>query len=168
MNIRWYPVAWPRIDRAVIAGVLLLVTVSFTSCGRLRTPQQLLVEPDSRDNPRLVARAKELYLRNCAICHTETGQGEGRYFASDLEPKPTDLTLKSTQIRDMDDLQRWIQEGSSGFGRSKLCPAWGQTMTAEDTAALARYVLSLRNPKPPMADDQRGDEAKGDGQSTAR
>jgi mono/diheme cytochrome c family protein len=100
----------------------------------------------------LAARAKELYLRNCAICHTETGQGEGRFFASDLEPKPTDLTLQSTQTRNMDDLQRWIQEGSSGFGRSKLCPTWGQTMTAEDTAALARYVLSLRDAKPAPAD----------------
>ncbi len=144
MNIRWYPVAWPRIDRAAITGVLLLLTLSFTSCGRLRTPQQLLVEPGSRDNPRLVARAKELYLRNCAICHTETGQGEGRFFASDLEPKPTDLTRQGPQALDLDGLQKWIREGSDGAGRSKLCPPWGDTLTTEETAALARYVFSLR------------------------
>ena len=163
MNIRRCAAAWARIDRAVIAGVLLLLTVSFTSCGRLRTPQQLLVKPGSRDNPRLAARAKELYLRNCAICHTETGQGEGRYFASDLEPKPTDLTLKGPQALDLDGLQEWIREGSDGAGRSKLCPPWGDTLTTEDTAALARYVFSLRDEKPAPADDQPGDDASGDG-----
>ncbi len=162
MNIRWYPVVWPRFDRVVIVGVLLLLTFSFTSCGRLRTPQQLLVEPGSRDNPRLAARAKKIYLRNCAICHTETGQGEGRYFASDLEPKPTDLTRQGPQALDLDGLQKWIREGSSGAGRSKLCPPWGDTLTIEDTAALARYVFSLREAKPVPADDQSADEA-GDG-----
>ncbi len=163
MNIRWYPVARPRIDRAVIAGVLLLLTVSFTSCDRPRTPEQLLVQAGSRDNPRLAARAKELYLRNCAICHTETGQGEGRYFASDLEPKPSDLTLRGPQALDLDGLQEWIRGGSDGAGRSKLCPAWGETFTKEDVALLARYVFSLRDAKPAPADDQPGDEALGDG-----
>lgn len=158
MNIRWYPAAWPRIDRAVIAGVLLLLTVSFTSCGRLRTPQQLHVEPGSRDNPRLAARAKELYLRNCAICHTETGQGEGRYFASDLEPKPSDLTLQGPQALDLDGLQKWIRGGSDGAGRSKLCPAWGETFTKEDVALLAGYTLSLRQAGPPSAVDESGGE----------
>ncbi len=160
MNIRRHPVAWARIDRAVIAGVLLLLTVSFTSCGRPRTPQQLLVEPGSRDYPRLVARAKELYSRNCAICHTETGQGEGRFFASDLEPKPSDLTL---QALDLDGLQKWIRGGSDGAGRSKLCPPWGDTLTTEDTAALARYVFSLRDAQPAPAEDQPGDDASGGG-----
>ncbi len=162
MNIRAYPIAWPRIDRAVIAVVLLLLTASFTSCGS-RTPQQLLVEPGSRDDPRSVARAKELYSRNCAICHTETGQGEGRYFASDLEPKPTDLTLKGPQALDLDGLQKWIRGGSDGAGRSKLCPPWGDTLTTEDTAALARHVFSLRDANPEPAEDQPGDDASGDG-----
>ncbi len=148
MNIRWYSVVWPRFDRVVIVSVLLLLTLSFTSCDRPRTPQQLLVEPGSRDNPRLKARAKKIYLRNCAICHTETGQGEGRYFASDLEPKPTDLTRKGPTALDLDGLQKWIREGSGGAGRSKLCPSWGDTLTIEDTAALARYVFSLRDAKP--------------------
>ncbi len=161
MNIRRYPVAWPRIDRVVIAGVLLLLTVGFTSCGRPRTPEELLTGP--RSNPRLAARAKEIYLRNCAICHTETGQGEGRFFASDLEPKPSDLTRKGPQALDLDGLQEWIREGSDGAGRSKLCPPWGNTLTTEDTAALARYVFSLRDAKPSPADDQSGDEASGDG-----
>lgn len=157
MNIRWYGAMWPRIDRTLIVAVLLLLTVGFTSCERVRTPQQLLVQPGSRDNPRLAARAKEIYLRNCAICHTETGQGEGRFFASDLEPKPSDLTHQGPRALDLDGLQKWIREGSAGAGRSKLCPQWGDTMTTEDTAALARHVLSLREAKSPPADDQSGD-----------
>ncbi len=36
-------------------------------------------------------------------------------------------------------------------------------MTTEDTAALARYVFSLRDAKPAPADDQPGDEATGNG-----
>ncbi len=163
MSIRRHPVAWPWIDRTAIAGLLLLLTVSFTSCGKPRTPQQLLVEPGSRDNPRLAARAKQLYLRNCAICHTETGQGEGRYFASDLEPKPSDLTLQGPQALDLDGLQKWIRGGSDGAGRSKLCPPWGDTLTTEDTAALARYVFSLRDAKPAPADDQPAADASSDG-----
>lgn len=147
MNIRWYGAAWPRSDRTLIVAVLLLLTVGFASCERARTPQQLLVEPGSRDNPRLAARAKELYLQNCAICHTETGQGEGRFFASDLEPKPSDLTRQGPQALGLDDLQEWIRGGSAGAGRSKLCPTWGETLTTEHTAALARYVFSLRDAK---------------------
>lgn len=163
MNIRWYGAAWPRSDRTLIVAVLLLLTVGFASCERARTPQQLLVEPGSRDNPRLVARAKKIYLRNCAICHTETGQGEGRFFASDLEPKPSDLTGQGPQALDLDGLQEWIRGGSDGAGRSKLCPPWGDTMTTEDTAAVARYVLSLRDAKPAPADDQSAADASGDG-----
>ncbi len=152
-----------RIVRAALTMVLVGVMLSLASCDQRRSPEQLLIEPGSRDNPRLAARAKQLYLQNCAICHTETGQGEGRFFASDLEPKPSDLTRQSPQALDLDGLQKWIREGSDGAGRSKLCPSWGRTLTDEDTAALARYVFSLRDAKPAPADDQPDDEASGDG-----
>ena len=150
------------IVRVALAAVAVAATLSLASCNRLRSPEQLLSDPASRIDPRIAARAKELYQKNCGVCHGETGEGDGQYFASGLEPTPADLTRGGPESLDLAGVVRWIREGSAGFGRSKLCPPWGHTLTNEETTALAHFVLSLRDAKPAPADSQPGDAATGD------
>ena len=161
----WSPPA--RFVRGILAGTALVVGLSFTSCGRLRTPEELLRDPGSSIDPRAAARAEELYQRNCSICHGETGVGNGLYFASGLEPTPADLTQQGPDALDRDNLQKWIRKGSAGFGRSVLCPSWGYTFTDEEIVGLAGYVLSLRRSPAASSESESGDEGSVEGADEA-
>ena len=157
----WSPPA--RFVRVVLVGTALAAGLSFTSCGKLRQPEELLQDPGSSMDPRAAARAEELYRRNCSICHGESGVGDGLYFASGLEPTPADLTQQGPDALDRDNLQKWIRVGSTGFGRSVLCPTWGSTFTDEDIVGLAGYVLSLRQSPVASAESESGDEGSVEG-----
>ena len=152
-----------RIIRVLLGTSTLAACLVLPSCGKLRPPEALLQDPGSSIDPRTAARAEELYQRNCSICHGETGVGDGLYFASDLEPTPADLTQEGPDALDRDNLQKWIREGSTGFGRSVLCPPWGNTFTDEDIVGLASYVLSLRQSPAASGESEPADEQSDEG-----
>ena len=120
------------------------LVVGPASCGRTRPPSELL-EGSEADSPAVaVARGSALYARYCTPCHGAAGLGDGRYFATGLEPRPTDLTLLGAGELDHAKLVSWIQNGSAHFRRSALCPAWKHTLPSQDIRALASFVRSLR------------------------
>jgi mono/diheme cytochrome c family protein len=91
-----------------------------------------------------VARGQELFLRYCGPCHGPTGQGDGKFFATGLEPKPTDLSDESyLRIRTDAELFQWIREGSGAAGRSLLCPPWGKTLEEEQIRELVAFIRTL-------------------------
>ncbi len=118
--------------------------IGLTSCDQKRPPEAYPKDPPSARPARTMAQGKMLYDRYCAPCHGKTGLGDGRYVATGIEPRPSDLTRTGPDTLDDKELESWIRQGSAGFKRSNLCPAWGQTLTSNDIHSLAQVVRSMR------------------------
>jgi cytochrome c5 len=79
------------------------------------------------DAKRVVERGKELFARQCAVCHGETGDGAGK-FAYVMNPRPRNLQQGNFKIASTED-QVPTQEGlirtiSRGMPGSAM-PPWG-------------------------------------------
>jgi mono/diheme cytochrome c family protein len=98
----------------------------------------------NRDEERahqIINRGKDLFARQCAVCHGETGDGAGK-FAYLMNPRPRNLQqgnfkIASTenQVPTEEDLIRTISRGMPG----SAMPPWGHLPVA-DLEALAAYV----------------------------
>jgi len=90
-------------------------------------------------------RGEELYLRYCAGCHGEKGNGKG-LAAPFLEPKPRDFTrgvfkFRSTPSNSLPteaDLRRTIREGVHGTSM----PSW-KTLPDPEIDAIVAYLQSF-------------------------
>jgi len=104
----------------------------------------------------LLARGKTLYMDlGCNRCHGDTGRGDG----------PSSNELKDTQGRPLpardyskgrfmggdapEAIHTRLITGLDGSGM----PSYGEAITRDDGWAIAHYVLSLREPTPPMLAD---------------
>ncbi len=92
----------------------------------------------------LMARGRELFGRQCVICHGEQGDGAGQ-FAYLMNPRPRNLkqgkfklSTTQNQIPSDDDLLRTISRGMPG----SAMPPWGHLPPA-DLRALVAYVRSI-------------------------
>ena len=89
-------------------------------------------------------RGRELYAKNCAICHGDNGDGAGK-FAYLMNPRPRNfqqgnfkLSTTQNQIPTDEDLFRTISNGMPG----SAMPPWGHLPKA-DIHALASYVRHI-------------------------
>ncbi len=80
-----------------------------------------------------IRNGRTIYLEYCAPCHGETGKGNGNYYASGLEPRPSNFTEPrfAAQVKD-DYLFEVIWKGTAAFGKSPYCPPWGGTLKEEE------------------------------------
>jgi mono/diheme cytochrome c family protein len=90
-----------------------------------------------------VRNGRIIYLEHCAPCHGDTGKGDGKYYASSLEPKPRDFTNSGfmKQVKD-EYLIEVIEKGTAAFGKSPYCPPWGETLKEEEK--ISNIVAFLR------------------------
>jgi mono/diheme cytochrome c family protein len=92
----------------------------------------------------LLARGRELFARQCMICHGENGDGAGK-FAYLMSPRPRDfrkgmfkLASTQNQIPSDEDLLRTISRGMPG----SAMPPWGHLPLA-DLKALVAFVRQV-------------------------
>lgn len=86
-----------------------------------------------------------LYAQYCQACHGDSGRGDGRFYASALEPTPADFTASAFRNERTDtQLYAAIAGGSRSVGRSDLCPAWGQTFSTTEVEYLVAYIRQLQ------------------------
>ena len=104
--------------------------------------QQPLINRRDEARAAFQATARGLYDHYCAHCHGEDGGGGGRLWASELTPRPADLTALGA---DRNYLVAAIRDGSASHGKSNLCPPWGRTVSPTDIERLAHFVTMLGN-----------------------
>ncbi len=101
-----------------------------------------------------VEEGGRLYTRYCQPCHGESGQGDGRFYASSLQPAPADFTAPAFRSSHTDQrLREAIIGGSASVGKSDLCPPWGKTFLATEVDYLVAYIRKLQEAQK----DARGD-----------
>lgn len=86
---------------------------------------------------------KKTFQHYCSPCHGLTGEGDGRYYAAGLTPKPADLTAKEKSTRVDEYLFKWISLGSAAMGKSNLCPPWGRTIQEKQIRGIIAHIKTL-------------------------
>lgn len=88
------------------------------------------------------SEAQRLFLSRCAMCHGETGAGNGPASAN-LDPKPRNYTDPAWQasVTD-DDLKKIILQGGQAVGKSASMP--GQPDLADRPEIVAELVAIIR------------------------
>lgn len=92
------------------------------------------------------AEAVKVYEGQCAVCHGESGKGDGEAAAS-LDPKPNDLTSNEWQasVTD-DDIRKVIVRGGPAIGKAATMPGDpALDSKPEVVAELVKYVRGLAN-----------------------
>ena len=86
------------------------------------------------------AKGKESYNQICAMCHGETGKGDGVAAAS-LDPKPRDLS-SGEYVSNLTDehIFKVIKEGGESVGKSNLMPAWGAVLSDDKIWDVVAYL----------------------------
>ena len=96
------------------------------------------------EDPRAVARGRELFARNCAVCHGEDATGRGPR-ATVLISRPTDFTSASWQREQTPEgLFDVIREGRPGTDM----PSW-KALDETEIRDLVAYLRSLGPEKSP-------------------
>lgn len=93
-------------------------------------------------NADATAKGKELFVKNCASCHGESGTGDGPAAAA-LDPKPRNMTVKSEYKYGTGDLAifRTIRYGVEGTGMAPWPP---DKLSDEEVWQTVNYVKSLQ------------------------
>jgi mono/diheme cytochrome c family protein len=95
------------------------------------------------------SRGKPLYLRYCAPCHGDTGEGNGPH-AREFDPPPSDLVASGVRVS-VKNLEVIIQTPhystrvmtervTSG---TREMPAWDQVLTPQEIDDVIAYVRAL-------------------------
>lgn len=90
-----------------------------------------------------VTQGRALYVDNCAVCHGETGRGDGPAAVA-LNPQPADLAASHVDDHTDGDIFWWLTHGIPGTAM----PGWEEQLTEEERWALVQYVRSVRHGVP--------------------
>ena len=86
------------------------------------------------------AKGKESYNQICAMCHGETGKGDG-VAAGPLDHKPRDLSSGEYVSTLTDEhIFKVIKEGGESVGKSNLMPAWGAVLSDDKIWDVVAYL----------------------------
>jgi mono/diheme cytochrome c family protein len=91
--------------------------------------------------PEAVAKGKELYAANCALCHGATGLGDGEGGAS-LDPPPRNLTATDEYKYGHLELALF-RTGTYGVEGTGMAP-WDGIIAPEDQWAIGHYIRTLQ------------------------
>jgi cytochrome c oxidase cbb3-type subunit III len=94
-----------------------------------------------------LASGKAVYDRYCAICHGESGGGDGfnAYLVKDAFGVNPTAFADRAQMASLKDAQSMaaIRDGGPAVGKSAAMPAWGYTLTPGEVTDVWQYLHSL-------------------------
>jgi copper transport protein len=127
------PVAGAAATFCDVACLILGGTLFFAAHQEGTVDYTLLANPVPISNES-VAAGKELYMQNCAVCHGDSGHGDGP-AARALNPQPFDLTVHVGLHAD-GVLWGWITDG---IPRTAM-PSWKDKLTDQQRWELVDYM----------------------------
>jgi len=86
-------------------------------------------------NPKNISIGREIYVKNCLMCHGKDGKGNGPK-ADNFFPKPKDLTALSQEVPNFKfylSVSKW----------QETMPGWVSPLTEEDISYIEVYLKSL-------------------------
>lgn len=93
------------------------------------------VAPDATS----IAAGKEIYDKNCASCHGDTGKGDGR-MGEELNPKPSNLTDADWKHGSTDgEIFKVIHDGSAKTGMKP----YGRKLTEHQIWDVVNFLRSI-------------------------
>jgi mono/diheme cytochrome c family protein len=94
----------------LLAGAALLALATGAGCQ----------DEAKADLSKITPEAREIFKTRCALCHGESGRGDG-VNAATLNPKPRNYTDRAWQKRiSNDEIKRTIIFGGAGTGKSPM------------------------------------------------
>ena len=144
------------ISSGILAGLAAVALIlGYTVAPNIPTPPvpftaRFLQDP-TPDTAQTVARGKQLYQANCAVCHGPVARGDGP-AAFMLTPRPVNLQLHVPQHAP-GEIYYWITNGVPGTAM----PAWGLVdpatgqprLSDEERWSILRYVQALARGETP-------------------
>jgi mono/diheme cytochrome c family protein len=116
---------------ALLFGVILLFTYDIIKIDWPSNP----TEADDAS----IARGKELFTINCAMCHGATGEGNGPVAAFLINFKPANLTSPLVQSKSDGTIFLTISNGLEG-----RMPPLNENLTVPERWDVVNYVRTLK------------------------
>jgi mono/diheme cytochrome c family protein len=125
--------------RAIAAGVMILGVVAIAAADEWKAPASAKAVKNPVEKAAGLKAGKSLFDTNCAMCHGNTGKGDGPAGAA-LKPKPDNLIGKDVQRQADGELFWKISEGRG------VMPPW-KSLSEKDRWSLVQYIRSLATKK---------------------
>lgn len=125
---------WIRFSFGILSALI------FTSCTQktYTSESKVFVNFNIHDG-------KRLFLHYCSPCHGENAAGSGRYFPTQINPQPPDLTSPDYVIKTREEiLFRAIKFGTQEIGKSNYSPPYGKTLSDEEIKNIVEYLYFLK------------------------
>jgi Tol biopolymer transport system component/mono/diheme cytochrome c family protein len=127
-----------RVDTVVLRDGQTLIEVPFTMAIAARGEASGPANP-LKSEPQTLLAGQKLYVANCAVCHGQTGKGDGPTAAS-LNPRPTNFSQHMAPGQHTDgQIFLWI---SDGYPNTAM-PAWKARLTEEQIWQLVTYLRTF-------------------------
>jgi len=111
-----------------------------TMMGGLPSAYRGLSNPLSA-NARVVSEGEALYRANCAVCHGDSGEGDGP-AAAGMSPPPANLRWITRRPMASDSYLFWtISEGGAGLGTAM--PTFKGVLSETERWTIVRYLEAL-------------------------
>jgi mono/diheme cytochrome c family protein len=85
------------------------------------------------------AKGKEIFEKNCMVCHGPQGKGDGP-TGKMLKPPAADLTSAASKKKSEADLRQVVENGKPGTAM----PSWKSQLSQAELNDLLGYVMTLR------------------------
>jgi mono/diheme cytochrome c family protein len=90
-------------------------------------------------NATSIAAGQKLYVKQCAVCHGDTGKGDGK-MGEEMIPKPADFTDDDWKHGSSDgEIFTLIRNGAKGTGMK----AYSRKLTTHEIWDLVNYIRSI-------------------------
>lgn len=85
---------------------------------------------------------ERLFMHRCALCHGESGRGDGKMAKIITNPPPFDLTRS---VMPPEYLVLIIERGGEPLNRSPQMPPWQGELSRQQIESIVEYLLVMRS-----------------------